>query len=73
LPKKSMIPFFATYPGIYGYVGTAGITPFGSGVEVASATNLRKTLLEQYCPRENRRGILDYAAEAAALNLAPFF
>jgi len=63
---------FATYKGIYGYVGTAGMTPFGSGVEVASATNLRKVLLEQYCPRSNRRGILDLSAEAAALNLAPF-
>jgi len=72
LAKEINDSVFATYPGIYGYVGTAGITPFGSGVEVASATNLRKTLLEQYCPRENRRGILDYAAEAAALNLAPF-
>ena len=72
LAKEINDSVFATYTGIYGYVGTAGYTPFGSGVEVASATNLRKTLLEQYCPRENRRGILDYAAEAAALNLAPF-
>ena len=72
LAKEINDSVFATYTGIYGYVGTAGATPFGSGVEVASATNLRKTLLEQYCPRENRRGVLDYAAEAAALNLAPF-
>jgi len=61
-----------TYTGIYGYVGTAGTTPFGSGVEVASATNLRKTLHEQLCPRDDRRAVLDFAAEAAALNLAPF-
>ena len=63
---------FATYTGIYGYEGTAGTTPFGSGVEVASATNLRKTLHEQLCPRNDRRAVLDFAAEAAALNLAPF-
>ena len=63
---------FATYKGIYGYVGTADTTPFGSGVEVASATNMRKVLNEQLCPRENRRGLLDFAGEAAALNLAPF-
>lgn len=63
---------FATYKGIYGYIGTAGTTPFGSGVEVASATSLRKTLHEQLCPREDRRAVLDFAAEAAALNLAPF-
>ena len=61
-----------TYTGIYGYVGTAGTTPFGSGVEVASATNLRKTLHEQLCPRDDRRAVLDFAAEAAALNLAQF-
>lgn len=63
---------FATYKGIYGYVGTAGTTPFGSGVEVASATNLRKVLHEQVCPKDNRRAVLDFAAEAAALNLSPF-
>jgi len=63
---------FATYKGIYGYVGTAGTTPFGSGVEVASATNLRKTLQNQVCPRDNRIGMLNFDAEAAALNLSPF-
>ncbi|MFH1422921.1 MAG: hypothetical protein ABIH42_09460 [Planctomycetota bacterium] len=60
------------YKGIYGYVGTAGTTPFGSGVEVASATNVRKTLHEQLCPRDDRRCVMDFAAEAAALNLAQF-
>jgi len=63
---------FATYTGVYGYVGTAGTTPFGSGVDVASATNVRKTLHEQLCPRDNRNAVLDFAAEAAALNLAQF-
>jgi len=63
---------FDTYTGIYGYVGTAGTTPFGSGVEVASATGLRKVLHEQVCPKDNRRAVLDFAAEAAALNLSPF-
>ncbi len=63
---------FATYTGIYGYNGTAGTTPFGAGVEVASATNMRKTLHEQLCPRDSRRMLLDFTAEAAALNLAPY-
>ena len=63
---------FSTYTGVYGYVGTAGTTPFGSSVEVASATGLRKTLHEQVCPKDNRRAVLDFAAEAAALNLSPF-
>ena len=63
---------FATYKPIYGFVGTGGTTPFGAGVEVASATNLRKALHGQLCPRDERRGVLDFDAEAAALNLAPF-
>ena len=63
---------FDTYKGVYGYVGTAGDTPFGTGVEVASATSLRRVLHEQSCPKDNRRAVLDYAAEAAALNLSPF-
>ena len=63
---------FATYKPIYGFTGTGGTTPFGSGVEVASATNLRKLLHGQLCPRDERRGVLDFDAEAAALNLAPF-
>ena len=72
LAKEINDSVFALYPGVYGYVGTAGTTPFGAGVEVASATNLRKTLHQQLCPRTDRRGILDFDAEAAALNLAPF-
>ena len=63
---------FATYKPVYGFAGTGGTTPFGSGVEVASATNLRKLLHGQLCPRDERRGVLDFDAEAAALNLAPF-
>jgi len=62
----------ATYTGIHGYVGTAGTTPFGSGIEVASATDARKVLNEQLCPRDNRYAILDYAAEANALALQQF-
>lgn len=60
---------FATYKGIYGYTGTAGTTPFTT---VASATNLRKVLHQQLCPRDDRRAVLDFDAEAAALNLAQF-
>jgi len=63
---------FAEYKGIYGYEGTAGTTPFGSGVEVTSATELRKLLNKQRAPRDNRRAVLDFDAEAAALALAQF-
>ena len=59
----------ATYKGIYGYVGTAGTTPFEG---VTDATNARKVLNQQLAPRQNRRGVLDFDAEAAALALSPF-
>ena len=58
------------YEGVFGFTGTAGTTPFGSNV--ASATNARKILNEQLCPRENRRMVLDFDAEANALALADF-
>jgi hypothetical protein len=58
--------------GVYGVVGTAGTTPFGSGVGVASATQARKLLNKQLCPRDSRRGVLDFDAGAAALELAAF-
>jgi len=58
------------YLGIYGYAGTAGTTPFAS--TVTDATNARKVLNQQRAPRSDRRGVLDYDAEANALALAPF-
>jgi hypothetical protein len=56
--------------GVYGYTGTAGTTPFGS--TVVDATNARKTLNKQKCPKSPRVGVLDFDAEANALALAPF-
>ncbi len=72
LAKEINDSVFDTYTGIYGYTGTAGTTPFGTGVGVASATNVRKILHTQLCPRDERRGVLDFDAEAAALNLSAF-
>jgi len=63
---------FAEYVGVYGLIGTAGTTPFGAGVEVASATLARKLLNIQKCPKVNRRGVLDFTAEANALGLSQF-
>ena len=40
------------FKGVYGFVGTAGTTPFGSNV--TDATNARKVLNQQLCPRDNR-------------------
>ena len=62
----------ALHTSLYGSTGTANTTPFGAGVEVASATNARKLLNLQLADKENRRGILDFDAEAAALNLSQF-
>ena len=58
------------YKGVYGYQGTAATTPFAS--TVAGATNSRKQLHSQRCPKGNRRGVLDFDAEANALALSPF-
>jgi hypothetical protein len=56
--------------GIYGFVGTAGTTPFGTGVLSQSATHARRELNKQLCHRANRRGVLDHDADAQALEIA---
>ncbi len=70
LANKVNAEIFAEYTGVYGYVGTAGTTPFGSAV--TDAINLRKALNQQLCPADNRRGVLSFDAEANALALAAF-
>jgi len=59
----------AQYKGIYGYVGTAGVTPFST---VATITNTRKVLNEQLAPMDMRNIVLDPTAEAQALALSAY-
>lgn len=62
----------ANYKYIYGAVGTAGTTPFGSTPKDTDAINCRKLLNKQKCPDGPRAGMLDPDAEANALNLDAF-
>lgn len=62
--------------GVYGFVGTLNsgstgyVTPFATSD--SDAVTVRKVLSKQLCPLSDRRGVLDFDAEANALSLASF-
>lgn len=61
---------FTLHTGIYGYVGTAGTTPFLT--DLTASTSARKVLGIQRAPTQNRRIVLNPDAEANALGLPQF-
>ena len=71
-----------TSRGVFGFISNpnAGVgtilDPFGSGIlntsTVRAATGAKKVLNQQLCPRTDRRGLLNFDAEAAALDLSQF-
>ena len=62
----------AEYKEVYGWVGTAGTTPFGSGVGITSATDCITILNSQMAPISPRYGVLDWTGYSAALALSEF-
>lgn len=72
------------YRGVYGMIGNPSvlystiIDPFDTAAStedtngVSAATNAKKILNIQLCPRTDRRGVLNFDAEANALDLASF-
>lgn len=60
----------ALYKDVFGYVGTAGTTPFAT--DTTGATLLRKTLNVQLAPMAPRYAVIDPSAEANALGLRAF-
>lgn len=59
-----------TYRGIYGYVGTAGTTPFGASP--AEAQLAKTVLTRQKCPRFMRKLVLNSGAYGNATGLQNF-
>lgn len=60
---------YSEYKSVFGFTGTPGTTPFST---TADAINARKILHAQLAPRTDRRGVLNFDAEASALSLAAF-
>jgi hypothetical protein len=61
---------FALYKSVYGFAGSAGVTPFAA--DLAAYLEARKVLAQQLAPMDPRNAVLDPAAEANALQLRAF-
>lgn len=70
LANKINQNIFSHYTGVFGYVGTAGTTPFST--DSTAAVDAGTTLNVQLAPPGDRRGVLNFSAEGAAKKLAAF-
>jgi hypothetical protein len=61
---------FQQYRGVYGFVGTAGTTPFATSP--VAAQNAKARLTQQRCPKQNRVLVLDSDAYGNATGLHAF-
>lgn len=68
------ISIWAQYTGVWAYVGTAGTNPFivSSALSTDTLLAARQTLHTNLSPRDNRRFVMDFAAEAKALSIPAF-
>lgn len=60
----------ANYTKVYGYVGTAGTTPFAT--DTSAAVQARKVLAQQLAPKNPRFAVVNADAEANMLSLDAF-
>lgn len=72
LSKDVNDDIFAEYLGVYGWAGGSDAIPFNSTDGVLDAVTPRKVLNQQLAPKGNRRGVVDFDAEANMLALAAF-
>jgi hypothetical protein len=78
ITNKMDVDTITAFNGVYGFVGTAGVTPFSVPVapnivpDTAVYTAGRAVLNRQLAPLGDRRVVLDPDAEGAALNLRAF-
>jgi len=64
--------FATVYPQVYGFAGTAGTVPFNTANDPTPIPSAFQVLNQQMCPRQDRRVVLDFAAEAKALGNEAF-
>lgn len=70
LADEISLSILQQYPGVYGWAGTAGVTPFGASI--LEAQEAKKVLTVQKCPKQMRQIVLSHDAYANATGLSAF-